>query len=94
MDILPLLLGEPSESRLRHGISHRFAVEIVGVEVDDVVWWLARVEQLPHVFVIGLRISLTDHTDPIAHRIRKHPIHLRAWDEFEIESSLLAHSVL
>ena len=37
VDPTPLLLGQPSESRLWHYVTHHFALEIVGVEVDDVV---------------------------------------------------------
>ena len=52
-----LLLGEPRETRLRHGLTHRVAIEFVRVQFDDIDFVFAGVEKSAYLLVVGLRLS-------------------------------------
>ena len=51
VDRTPLLFAEPSESRLRDGITHPLPIEHVRVQVDDAVSAFDGVEERAHIFV-------------------------------------------
>ena len=57
IDRTPLLLGEPRGSRLRHGVTHRFAIQVVSVQVDDIDFWFDAIEKSARLLIVGLGLS-------------------------------------
>ena len=93
VDHTPLLINDPSESRLRHWITHPLPIVVVCLNVDDIVFGFGGIEESADVLCAGHRISAPDHEDTTMHRIREQPRNLTVRVQFPLDTSMLGHGV-
>ena len=62
----PSLIVHPPEASCGEGLAHRPAIEVIGVQVQDVTLGLRRVVALNHR-VVSLGISFRNHRNPAPH---------------------------